>query len=150
MDDGSIVRERARSLRRSQALSVAFSRRWERRILLVVDDSKATFNPYTRDRIDHILKVFVVADDTTLLDMTGMHDRGTIEGRYLRSNTDNGSCRFIELEGEAQLASFVSVDWDYPLSPVSDLDIDAAFCEFLEAFPDYGPPEHFRCVDVNR
>lgn len=150
MDEENIVRERARVLRRSQALSVAFSRRLERRILLVVDDSKALFNHYTRDCIDHILKVFVVFDDATLLDVTGRHDRGVIEGRYLRSNTADGSYRFIELKGEAQLASFVSTDWDYALSPVSDMEIDAAFCDFLRTYPEYEPAELLSCGNIIR
>lgn len=150
MDEDSIVLERARALRRSQALSVAFSRRLERPILLVVDDSKSLFNHYTRDSIDHVLKVFVVFDDATLLDVTGRHDRGVIEGRYLRSNTNDGSYRFIELKGEAQLAPFVSTDWDYALSPVSDLEIDAAFCEFTQTYPEYGPAELFACGNIGR
>jgi hypothetical protein len=137
MDEGSVVRERARLLRRSQALSVAFARRFQRRILLVVDDTKALFNPYTRDHIDHIVKVFVVVDDATLLDVTGKHDRVFVEGRYLRSNASAGSYRLIDLRGEEQLASFVSSDWDYSLSPVSETEIDAAFYDFLERFPEY-------------
>jgi hypothetical protein len=150
MDEENILRERARLLRRSQALSVAFSRRLGRGILLVVDDSKALFNPYTRDRILHILKVFVVVDDLTLLDITGKHDRCAIEGRYLRSNAANGSFRFIELTSEAQLAPFVSKDWDYTLNPISETEIDTAFCEFLQAYPEYGAEELAACVHVAR
>jgi hypothetical protein len=150
MDEEAIAGERARLLRRSQALSVAFSRRLERRILLVVDESRALFNSYTRDHIAHILKVFVVIDDTTLLDVTGRHDRGVIEGRYLRSNASEGTYGFIEVKGEAQLAAFVSTDWDYVLSPVSDVEIDAVFREFLETYPEYGPLEFPQCGNSNR
>lgn len=141
MDEEATVRDRARLLRRSQALSVAFSRRVGRKILLLVDDTKALFNPYTRDRIPHISKVFVVFDEVTLLDITGMHDRTVIEGRYLRSNTANGSLRFIELESDVELTQFVSSDWDYSLSPVSDQEVERVFCEFLQVFPEYDPDD---------
>lgn len=136
MDKHSPDLEKARFLRRSQALSVAFSRRFQCDILLVVDDSKAIWNPYTRDRIDHVVKVFVVFDDATLLDISGIHERRVIDSRYLRSNTGAGSYRLIALGGERQLEQFVSTDWDYPLSPVSDQEIEDVFAEFSERFPD--------------
>ncbi len=145
MDEETTVRDRARLLRRSQALSVAFSRHVGRSILLLVDDTKALFNPYTRDRIPHVSKVFVVFDEVTLLDVTGKHDRGVIEGRYLRSNTANGSFRLLELSSDDELAQFVSTDWDYTLSPVSDEEIESVFREFLQAFPEYGPEEMAGC-----
>jgi hypothetical protein len=136
MDELSPELEKFRLLRRSQALSIAFSRRFGRGILLLVDDDKALYNPYTRDRIDHVVKVFVVVDDVMLLDISGMHDRMTFDTRYLRTNATTGSYRFIPLAGESQLGQFVSPDWDYPLSPIDDDEIDAVFVDFSERFPD--------------
>lgn len=137
--------ERALLLRRSQCLSVAAARRLDLKIVLVVDDAKALFDPYTRDRMEHVLHVFAVGDGKAI-DAQGVHDVEVIEARYLRANQPNSTIRLISLSGEQQLNSFVSPSWDYSLSPVSDEEIDAVWSDFLNEYPGYASGESVVCL----
>jgi serine/threonine protein phosphatase 1 len=113
-------------LRQNHLLAVGAARKLNWSILLVIDDAKALFNPYTRDRIDQIVAIFAVVDDEHYVDMTGLHQRSAVEARYMRSNDSTSQVRLLRLNEEQQLAQFVAEDWDYPLSPYTDSEVVAA------------------------
>lgn len=136
MDDGQLAFAAASRLRQNHLLAVGAARELNWSIVLVIDDAKALFNPYTRDRIDQIVAIFAVVDEETFVDMTGLHHRAAVEARYMRANDSTSQVRLLLLNEEQQLAQFVAEDWDYPLSPYTDGEVVAAYASFIGAFPD--------------
>lgn len=125
----SEVLARVRLIRRSHALAVALNRSLSTQIVLVVDDGNTIRNPYTRDAIPQVIHVLARLADGGFVDGDGSHDQQSIEGRFLRRNDGSGQYRMITLNDELALQAFVSHDWDYVLSPLSDDEIGAALLE---------------------
>jgi hypothetical protein len=111
------------SLRASHALSVALARRDGCSIVLVVDDARGIYNPYERDMIPHVERIFAKVSDQYLLDSTGLHDISVVETNFLQGNEPERAYRIITLDGELALSQFVGDDWDHRLFPLNDDEI---------------------------
>ncbi len=109
-------------LKASHALAVGLHRRDGAAIVLIVDDSRNVHNPYAREVSIHIGAILARTGDGIYVDLDGLCGQVDVDARYLRRN-DGADLRVIILDSEHALSPFVSTDWDFQLSPLSEAEI---------------------------